>query len=93
MSEDSRGEMLIRREEKKFESAKARAKSYEKNMTETISAFLKDGRIKKSIARDAMEATRDTSRRDAIFEKAGQGLFNQDREIITGNEPRPWEND
>ena len=88
---DARGESLIRREEAKLERAKAKAKAYEKNMQETIAALLKKENVKKALAKDAMAATRDPSRRDAIFDKAGEGMYNEDREVITGDEPRPWE--
>jgi hypothetical protein len=88
-SEEARGEMTIRREERKLERAKAKAEAYEKNMTDTIAAFLKDERNKKSIAQDAIHATKDSSRREEMT-KYTEGYRNDD-EIITGREPRPWE--
>lgn len=89
MSDDSRGEMVIRREERRLERDKAKLKSYEQNMTDTIAAFLKDERNKKNIAQDAMHATKDSSRRDEM-NKYVEG-FRRDDEKITGREPRPWE--
>lgn len=92
MGEDARGEMLIRREEAKLERAKAKLEAYEKNMTETIASLLKQERNKKAIARDAMEATRNPGRRDTMLDKANGGIYDDDGEVITGDEPRPWEN-
>jgi hypothetical protein len=92
MSEDTRGEMLIRREEAKLERAKAKLEAYEKTMTDTIASLLKQERNKKALARDAMEATRNPGRRDEMLDKADGGIYNDDGEIVTGKEPRPWEN-
>ena len=89
MSDDSRGEMVIRREERKLERDKAKLKSYEQNMTDTIAAFLKDERNKKNIAQDAMHATKDPSRREEM--KTYTDGFKNDGEVITGREPRPCE--
>ena len=88
---DSQNEMVIRREEAKLERAKARAKALEANMEETIADLLKKANVKKVLARDAMRATKDPSRREEIFDKAGGGLYKNDREVITGEEDRPWE--
>jgi len=88
---DARGEMLIRREEAKLERSKARAEALEKNMEETIAGFLKRESTKKALAREAMAATNSTGKRDDIFDKAGDGTYSNDREVITGDEPRPWE--
>jgi hypothetical protein len=83
--------MLIRREEQKLERAKAKLEAYEKTMTDTIASLLKQENNKKALARDAMEATRNPGRRDAMFDKAGGGIYNDDGEVVTGEEPRPWE--
>lgn len=88
---DSRGESLIRREEAKLERAKAKAEAYENNMRETIASLLKQENVKRALAKDAMAATRDPGRRDAIYDKAGAGTYDDDLEVITGDEPRPWE--
>ncbi len=91
MENDARGEMVIRREERKLERAKAKLKSYEQNMKDTIAAFLKDERNKKNIAQDAMSATKDSSRRDEM-RKYADGTYDADREDRpTGREDRPWE--
>jgi len=82
---DARGEMTIRREEKRLERNKAKAKAAEVNMTETIAAILKDPRNKKTLARDAMDSTNDQGRRAKIFDKAGAGAYDDDHEIITGS--------
>lgn len=97
MSDDSRGEMVIRREERKLEQAKAKLEAYEKNMTDTIAAFLKDARNKKNLAQDAMSATKDPGRAAAMKAASGggSGFFDnkegQEVDIITGLEDRPWE--
>ena len=89
--QDAQGEMLIRREERKLERDRARAAALEENMKSTIAAFLKDASVRKSLAADAMAATKDPSRRDTIFEKAASGVYKDDLEVITGREDRPWE--
>lgn len=90
---DVKGEMLIRREERKLERAREKAEAYEKNMEKTIADLLKQESVKKALAKDAMEATRDQTRRTELFEKAGSGMFKKDDEIITGEfeSTRPWE--
>ncbi len=91
-SSDARGEAVIWREEAKLERTRAKVKAFEENMTSTIASALKNERTKKSIARDAMAATKDPSRGDAIFNKAGSGAYDNDRDpVVTGEEPRPWE--
>lgn len=90
--DDQRGRMLIDRESTKLDRAHARAKSLENNMTETIASFMKNKKVKENLAKDAMAATRDPSRRSTIFEKAHGGTFGgNDDETITGDEPRYWE--
>ena len=91
--EDTRGRMLIEREERKLERARAKLDAYQKNMEETIANLLKKENVKKALARDAMAATRDPGRRDRIFEQAGEGLFTDDDEVVTGEfeERRPWD--
>ena len=91
MSEDSRGEMTIRREERRREQAIAKMESYKKNMTETIAAALKDPTSRKNIARDAMRANKDNGGIDRLIKKSGEGAYDNDGEIITGREERPWE--
>lgn len=98
MSDERQGEMVIRREERKLDQAKAKLEAYEKNMTDTLAAFLKDARNKKNLAQDAMSATKDPSRRDAMKaaeRSGGSGYFDnkegEELDIITGLEDRPWE--
>lgn len=89
---DARGEMVIRREEAKLERAKAKLEAYQENMEKTIANLLKQERVKKALAADAMDATRNPGRRQEIFDKAGNGLYSRDQEeVVTGEEPRPWE--
>ena len=92
MEEDTRGRMLLEREERKLERAKAKLAATERHMTETIAALLRKENVKRALAKDAMEATRDRNRRDKMFDIAGSGAYNDDQDgIITGDEPRPWE--
>ena len=86
------GEMLIRREEAKLERLKARAKALEENMEETIAGLMKKDHVKRALYRDAMAASEDPGRRNRLFDKAGNGIYTDDGEVITGREPRPWEN-
>lgn len=95
MSEDRdvRGELLIQREAARLERKKAKAKAHEENMVKTISAFLKQEKIKRAIAADTARAIKDPSRRKEIFDRAQRGTYDNDFEIITGWEERPWEED
>ena len=50
------------------------------------------------MAKDAIVATKDPSRRDAMFDKAGSGGYFDNKtdgigeeDVITGREDRPWE--
>jgi hypothetical protein len=90
--EDSRGRMMIERESAKLERSRARAQALEENMSKTISAHMKQVHVKKAIAQEAMDATENPGRRDEIFAKAGNGTYDNDRDVVTGREPRPWEN-
>lgn len=95
MSEDSRHDMVIRREERKHDIAEAKAEAYRETMIKTISATLKDARNKKSIGTDAMASLKDPSRRDELFAKSKTGGFFDNKEgseldVITGYEDQPW---
>ena len=89
--DDVRGQAVINRESRKLDRAKARAQSLEENMQDTLAALLKKQGIKRALAKDAMDATNHPERRDKILDEAGGGIFKADHEVITGNEPRPWE--
>tara|TARA_R110000751_G_scaffold93078_1_gene181853 strand:- start:529 stop:825 length:297 start_codon:yes stop_codon:yes gene_type:complete len=91
--DDARGQATLDREERKFERQKAKASSLEANMREQIAAFMADENTKKSIAKDAMAATKDPNRK-ATMDNTAQGRFGSGDdfdEIITGREDRPWE--
>lgn len=93
---DALGEMTLRREEARLERKKAKAEAYKENAAKTLSSLLKQDMVKKSIARDFMEATRNPERHNRrgnnnIFERAVQGSYKEDEELVTGFEPRPWE--
>ncbi len=96
--EDRQHEMVINREERKFEKAKAKAEAYEETMKKTIAAILRDERTSKNVARDAMKATKDPNRREIMSGKAGSGGYFDNKvdgigeeDVITGREDRPWE--
>mgnify|MGYP003625893426 CR=1 FL=1 len=93
-SDDQRGEATLRREERKHERSKAKASSLEANMREQIAAFMSDEGTKKAIAKDAMAATKDPSRK-STNNNTSQGRFGNSGddfdEIITGLEDRVWE--
>ncbi len=98
MNEDRQHERVIDREEKKFERAKAKAEAYEQTMVKTIAAYLKDVNTRKNVAQDAMQATKEPSRREAMLDKAGAGGFFDnlpdgigEEDVITGYEDRSWE--
>lgn len=82
---------LIEKETRKFENAKAKAEALEESATKTMAAMLKQEAVKKTLAKDALAATKDRSRRDEIFKIAAEGAYNQDQDVVTGEEPRPWE--
>jgi len=90
---NARHEAVVNRETQKHERQKAKAEAAEQNMTRTLAGLLKQENVKKALARDAMAATRDESRFQDIHKRAGAGTYDNDREVITGDEPRPWESD
>lgn len=92
-NDDTRGQATLDREERKLDRQKAKASSLEANMREQIAAFMSNETTKKSIAKDAMSATKDPSRK-ATMDNTSQGRFGSGDgidEIITGKEDRPWE--
>jgi hypothetical protein len=88
---NARHEAVVKREEAKHERKKAKAEAAEQNMTRTLAGLLKQETVKKALAQDAMAATKDESRLKDIHKRAGAGTYDNDREVITGDEPRPWE--
>jgi hypothetical protein len=88
---DPRDSMTMRREERKWETDKARAEAFQKTMEKTIAAALKDPASRKNIARDAMRANQDHGGIDRLIKKSGEGAYDDDGEIITGREPKPWD--
>jgi hypothetical protein len=88
---DTRGELLIQREERKHERSKAKAVALEETMKKTIAAQLKNVDVKRSLAPDVMAATSNPSRRDELLDKAIDGKYQDDGEVFTGWEDKPWE--
>ena len=90
MENDPRAERVIRREERKFEKDRAKLEAYEQNMKDTIAAFLKDVNNKNTLGKDLRRAAKEPSRRDEM-KRYSDGSYDDDKEIITGLEARPWE--
>lgn len=90
---DSQNASLINHERTKLEKNKAKAEAFKENMQKTISNLLKQYSVKRSLAKEAMAATDDRSRNLDLFKKAASGVYSSkdDADIITGLEPRPWE--
>lgn len=93
---DAAGSAVLRRWERDIERQKARTEAAEKNCKGTLAELLKQENVKRAIAMDAQAATKDPSRRaasrniESLKENfISRGYFSD--EIITGNEPRPWE--
>jgi hypothetical protein len=82
---------LIEKETRKFERAKEKAEALEDSATKTMAALLKQQSVKRILAKDAHDATKDRGRRAEIFKIAAEGAYNQDQDVVTGDEPRPWE--
>ena len=81
---DAQNNALIQQEARKLEKARVKAEALEENMEKTLTDLLKQASVKKTLARDAMEATRNPQRREEIFDKASGGLYQDDREVVTG---------
>lgn len=94
--EDPQHTRVRDREERKHDKALARAEAYEETMRKTIAAVLRDPANKKSLARDGIRANQDERGMDRLMRKSQFGAYekcNDEEEIITGREPRPWERD
>lgn len=82
---------LIDKETRKLERSRAKAEALEESATKTMASLLKQEAVKKTLAKDAMAATKDRSRREEIFDIASGGAYSKDQDVVTGDEPRPWE--
>lgn len=87
----AQGEMLIRREEANLERRRAKLAASEENMKSTLAALFKNEEVHKALALEAINLTKNPSRRDELLDKSAGGLYNDDGVIVTGKEPRPWE--
>ena len=92
---DAKGQAVINRWAREEERKKARAEASEENFKKTFADTLRQENVKKALAREAKDAVDNPQRRDAIFDQASEGTSRgyNDHEVITGEEPRPWEND
>jgi len=99
MADDSaRHEAVLRKWEREEERKKAKAEASEVNFKKTFADQLKRPEVKRSIAIDAQQATKDPSRvatsrnLDELRNRVSYAGYDSD-EVITGSEERPWEND
>lgn len=92
---EAQGQTVINKWAREEERKKAKAEAAEQNFKKTFADTLRQENAKKALAREAKEAVDNPQRRDEIFVDASEGTSRgyNDREIITGEEPRPWEND
>lgn len=86
----------IRKWEREMERGKARADASEANFTKTFADALKQETGKKALARAAREAVdqQESGQSNPTLDKVKKGggaMFGTDDEVVTGNEPRPWE--
>lgn len=95
---DARHEAVIRRETAAWERQKARAEASEENFKKTFADLMKQEEVKRALAADAQQATKDPSRRtssrnlDTLRESFScEGYAGG--EVITGNESFPWDRD
>jgi hypothetical protein len=100
--EDKQHEMVIKREEAKLEKAKERLEALKNGAANKLAQMFRDENIKQNIAREGKEAINRNRNGDTQLSRYAQqrggegGMFGTNvfgDEIITGNEPRPWEAD
>jgi hypothetical protein len=98
MADEARHEAVLRRWEREIERQRARAGASEENFKKTFADLMRQENIKRSIAMDAQNATRDPSRHAQTrdVEALKDNFINRgyiSDEVISGLEPLPWEND
>ena len=95
---DRQHEIAMQKYTREHENLKAKAAASEVNFKETFADLLKQESVKRNLAMDAREATRDNTRiapsrnLDSLRENFVNRGYESD-EVITGDEPRPWEQD
>ena len=97
MSEDryeAQGNATLRKWEREEERKQAKAEAASKNFERTIANLLKQENVKKTLARDAKNATTSPNNNQNLMAQAefGTSQFLDEGEI-TGMEDRPWENE
>lgn len=90
---DAKNQALMNRWERKLERERARAAASERNFKKTFADMLKDPNNKKTIARQAKEVIEGGESNNPLFRQAVEGITVNDGEVITGLEPRPWDDD
>jgi hypothetical protein len=89
-SHDAAGDRLIAREERKLEKLKNKVEAGEEKLRGSLAKSIALNR--QSVAKDALAATKDGSRKDTWSDKTGEyGIYVDDGEVITGHEERVWE--
>jgi hypothetical protein len=87
---DQAGSRLIAREERKLEKLKNKVEASEEKLTNSLAKAIAGN--KQALAKDALDATKDGSRKDSWSDKTGEyGIYVDDGEVITGREERVWE--
>ena len=88
---DNQAEATLAKWSREEDRKKAKADASADNFSKQIAAALKKDNIKKALAREAKNVVDGGQRPNDLIEKASDGLNIDDNEVITGNEPRPWE--
>ena len=91
--DEARGAATIRKWEREEERKRAKAEASEENFAKTFANELKKENIKKALAREAKDAVDNPNRRTELHDTASEGTSRalDEGEVITGDEPRPWE--
>lgn len=90
---DRQHELILQREEEKKLRNKAKAEAFKENMLKTFAELLKNEDIKKALLQEAVDASKNEYSQNPFFKEASSGTYRDNGEVITGLEPRPWEDD
>ncbi len=89
---DGRHDAVLRKWEREEERKKANAEAAESNFAKTFAAELKKQSVKKALAAEAQNATKNPDARTELMRTAQGGTSRPvDEGEITGMEDRPWE--
>lgn len=92
----AQNQAVINRWEREMNRARAKAEASEENFQKTFADVLRSQNNKRALAREAKAAV-DSGERGNVdptltrVREGGGAMYGDDDEVITGEEPRPWE--